>query len=148
MINNIDDYFNHQFRAWEESVQVKIQSGALVLRMDKQLMQLDEVSGFFRVNFSDELVTLIQDVRTLKELGFRIRKPVMELSEQAKKMYKEGLALKQIANFYNSMSSQIIPSQKKMLLASALKFEKAVKAKSGKDPAEVEMYISSVQRAA
>lgn len=73
-------------------------------------MQLDEVSGFFRVNFSDELVTLVQDVRSLKELGFRIRKPVMELSEQAKKMYKEGLALKQIANFYNSMSSQIIPS--------------------------------------
>lgn len=148
LIGNIDEYLNQQFRSWEENVQVKMQSGTLVLRMDKQLMQLDEVSGFFRVNFSDELVTLVQDVRSLKELGFRIRKPVMELSEQAKKMYKEGLALKQIANFYNSMSSQIIPSQKKMLLGSALKFEKAVKAKSGQDPAEVEMYIANVQKAA
>ena len=63
-----------------------------------------------------------------------MRKPIQELGEQAKKMYKEGLALKQIANFYNSMSAQIIPSQKKMLLGSALTFEKAVKVNAGTDP--------------
>ena len=40
-----------------------MKSGALALRMEKQLMQLDEVSGFFRVNFSDELVTLVADIR-------------------------------------------------------------------------------------
>ncbi len=77
-----------------------------------------------------------------------MRKPVGELAEAAKRMYKEGLALKQVANFYNSMSAQIIPSQKKMLLGAALKFEKAVKAKSGQDPSEVELYIGSVQKAA
>lgn len=116
-------------------------------------MKLDETSGYFKVNFSDQLIILIKDVRQLKEFGYKVQKKVNDLSEQAKKMYKEGLALKQVANFYNSMSTQIIPSQKKMLLNSALQFENAVNPKrpnfpKWNDPAEVEEYISAIQKAA
>ncbi len=63
LIGMIDDYLGEQYAGWEEAVQAKMQSGALALRLDKQLMQLDEVTGFFRVNFSDELVGLVQEVR-------------------------------------------------------------------------------------
>ncbi len=37
------------------------------------------------------------------------------------------MKLKQIANFYNTMSSQIIESQKGLLLIEAQKFEKIIK---------------------
>ncbi len=61
--------------------------------------------GLLKVNYSEKLVTLVKDARVLAEHGFKIPKPVMDVTDTAKKFYKEGVVLKQIANFFNSMGT-------------------------------------------
>lgn len=74
--------------------------------MTGQLMEFDyQNKSVLKVNYSDKLVTLVKDARLLGELGFRIPQAILKITENAKKFYKEGVILKQVANFYNSMSS-------------------------------------------
>jgi dynein heavy chain 2 len=88
--------------------------------MSGQLMEFDyEAGGLLKVNYSDKLVTLVKDARMLGELGFKIPKQVSVITENAKKYYKEGVTLKQVANFYNSMGTQMIECQKPMMLDKA-----------------------------
>lgn len=69
-------------------------------------MEFDyEAGGLLKVNYSDKLVTLVKDARMLGELGFKISKPINQVTDNAKKFYKEGVTLKQVANFYNSMGT-------------------------------------------
>ena len=75
-----------------------------------------DAGGLLKVNYSEKLVTLVKDARVLGEHGFRIPKPVYNVTENAKKFYKEGVTLKQVANFYNSMGAQVIDCQKPMML--------------------------------
>lgn len=81
--------------------------------------------GLLKVNYSDRLVTLVKDYRALVEQGKGkdINQTIAKVVENAKKFYKEGVTLKQIANFYNSMNTQIITCQKPMILQKALRFE-------------------------
>ena len=108
--------------------------------------------GLLKVNYSEKLVTLVKDARILGEHGFKIPKPVFDVTENAKKFYKEGITLKQVANFYNSMSTQMIDCQKPMMLEKLTGFEyiiqnpKGQKSKDGNtvtwnDPIEIENYI-------
>jgi len=74
--------------------------------MTGQLMEFDyEAGGLLKVNYSEKLVTLVKDARAIGEHGFPLDKRIMQIVDQAKKFYKEGVILKQIANFYNSMGS-------------------------------------------
>lgn len=78
------------------------------------------------------------------------------MTENAKKFYKEGVTLKQVANFYNSMGTQMIDCQKPMMIQKAQAFEfliknpKGTRGNDGKtvtwnDPIEIERYIKQVQ---
>ena len=63
--------------------------------MTGQLMEFDyESGGLLKVNYSDKLVTLVKDARMLGEMGFRITKEIIAITENAKKFYKEGVLLK------------------------------------------------------
>ena len=114
-----------------------------------------EAGGLLKVNYSEKLVTLVKDARVLGEHGFKIPKPVHDVTENAKKFYKEGVTLKQLANFYNSMGTQMIDCQKPMMLEKAAEFESLIKnVNSNKgskgtvtwsDPIEIENYIKKVQ---
>jgi len=64
-----------------------------------------DAGGLLKVNYSEKLVTLVKDARALGEHGFPPDKSITAIVDRAKKFYKEGVALKQIANFYNSMGS-------------------------------------------
>jgi dynein heavy chain 2 len=55
----------------------------------------------------------------LSEMGFKVHKDIIQVTENAKKFYKEGVTLKQVANFYNSMGTQMIECQKPMMLDKA-----------------------------
>ena len=44
--------------------------------------------------------------------------------DTAAKFYRYGMVLKQSANFYNNISTEMIPCQKPMMLKDALEFEK------------------------
>jgi dynein heavy chain 2 len=88
--------------------------------MSGQLMEFDyEAGGLLKVNYSDKLVTLVKDSRMLSEMGFKVHKDIIQVTENAKKFYKEGVTLKQVANFYNSMGTQMIECQKPMMLDKA-----------------------------
>lgn len=47
--------------------------------------------------------------------------------DTAKKLYKFGLILKQVANFYEDIGTQMIPCQKPMMLKDAEEFERVLK---------------------
>ena len=74
------------------------------------------------------LVTLLREVRQLQALGHTVPAVVKKAAATADAFYRHAVTLKQIANFYNSMESQVLPCQKGMLLESAMAFEKVVKA--------------------
>jgi len=61
--------------------------------------------------------------------GYRkaIPKQIIDLVESGKTLFKQALTLKQIANFYNTMNSQIIESQRPMIVEQAIQFEAVVK---------------------
>ena len=83
-------------------------------------MEFDyEAGGLLKVNYSEKLVTLVKDARVLGEHGFKIPKPVHSITENAKKFYKEGVTLKQAANFFNSMGTQMIDCQKPLMIEKA-----------------------------
>lgn len=63
--------------------------------MSGQLMEFDfKAGGLLKVNYSEKLVTLVKDTRILSELGFKMHKQVVMVTENAKKYYKEGVTLK------------------------------------------------------
>ena len=111
--------------------------------------------GLLRVNYSEKLVTLVKDARVLGEHGFKIPSEVHKVTGNAKKFYKEGVSLKQVANFYNSMGTQMINCQKPMMLEKLQNFEFIIKNPKGQkggggnvtwaDPIEIENYIKKVQ---
>ena len=55
-------------------------------------------------------------MRQLQAIGFAIKKSILAEVETANRFYRHGLLLKQVVNFYNNSATEIIPSQKTMLL--------------------------------
>ena len=91
-------------------------------------MEFDiEAGDLLKVNYSEKLVTLVKDARAIGEHGFPKDSRITAIVDQAKKFYKEGVALKQIANFYNSMGTQMIKCQIPMMLQRAQRFEQIIR---------------------
>lgn len=107
----IKDFESNLFTTWVEGIKRSMQdpNQRQKFEMSGQLMEFDyEAGGLLKVNYSPKLVTLVKDARVLGEHGFKIPKAVHTITENAKKFYKEGLTLKQAANFFNSMGTQMI----------------------------------------
>lgn len=52
---------------------------------------------------------------------------VSKAAETARRFSRHGVVLQQVANFYNEIGTQMVPSQKGMMLDDALKFEQVLK---------------------
>ena len=93
-------------------------------------MELENISsggaGVLKVNYSESLVTLVKDSRAIGEHGFTIDPLIQDIVENAKKFYKEGVALKQVANFYNQMSTQVIECQMPMIQQQVMEFDRFI----------------------
>ncbi|CAM9184751.1 unnamed protein product, partial [Discosporangium mesarthrocarpum] len=146
------------YEDWHEDVEDKLEGGELSMQMRGKLMEIDK-AGILVVNFSSRLVTLLREVRQLAELGHPIPSKIVKVALEGEKYYRYGVMLKKVANFYNNMSSQVIPEQKPMLLKSLLSFEEVVMQPtlSRKDkgssvtwsnPVECENYVERLQQAA
>ncbi|OMJ92391.1 hypothetical protein SteCoe_4833 [Stentor coeruleus] len=154
----LEDYQKQSFGSWCGGVDKALsdKSDPIALDITGKLMELDLTDGFLKVGFSDKLVQLIKEVRQLLEYGFDVPKNIKTVALEGKKYCKEAITLKQVANFYNNMSSQILECQKRMLLGEAIAFEEVVKntksLSSGKlmwnSSNEVAEYIKVVQKAA
>ena len=63
----------------------------------------------------------------MSALGLPMSSKVQKSCQKAAKFYRAGVLLQQVANFYNSIGEEMIPSTKPMLLTRAIKFEAAIK---------------------
>ncbi|CAM9144794.1 unnamed protein product [Heterosigma akashiwo] len=155
------------FQAWCDDTAAAADDGLLGLRLRGRLMEMDS-AGVLVVNYDEALVRLLREVRQLGELGFRVPREAAQAAEEGEKYYRYGVMLKKVANFYNTVESQIIEQQKPMLLDSLLGFEEVVasasaaSAKKGRggggeggggavtwgNPYEVENYVEKLQGAA
>lgn len=159
---DIKDYENKQFKRWLADVENLVKTKKDTLLLSGRPLEIDASSGLLKVRYNEKkLATLLKDTRQLTELGFKIPKQLVDIIESSRKFYKEGIALRQVVNFFNSMSSQIMDCHSAMLLRKTVAFEKLVKGTSndkndafGKsaaptwsNPVELEEYINEVQSA-
>jgi dynein heavy chain 2 len=118
-------------------------------------------AGLLTVNYSERLVTLLREHRQLRELGYAVPAPIAQAAQDGEKYYRYGVTLKKVANFYNSMESQIIEAQKPMLLDALLAFEEVVTNPPGRkagskgdktvtwsNPGECQAYVDRLLKAA
>ena len=109
-------------RNWVDSAQKKLKQAQSA--QSSSLMDFDQGSGHIKLHFSDSLVSLVREARQISALGFAVPPKIKNDVEVAQRFYSHGMVLKQVANFYNQLSSQIILCQKPMLLADAVEFER------------------------
>ncbi|KAM7436007.1 Cytoplasmic dynein 2 heavy chain 1 [Porites harrisoni] len=163
LAEELQSYCKDQFESWVSEMMTAIDDAKqpLSLQTSGRLMDLDHRDGKLRVHYGDRLVTLMREVRQLSALGFSVPAKIQQTASTANKFYRHGMILKQVAHFYNTVDQQMIPSQKPMMLDSALAFERLVKnPKAGSkegggktqvtwdNPPELEAYIDKLQAAA
>lgn len=162
-----------RFRSWCEETQDKISgdSDSVKLQVSFRLkgVMMGWKNGALVVNFSDDLVRFLRDVRQLDDLGFQIPRSaggrrgrgeaaagIMDYAVEVEKFYRYGIILKKTANFYNSIAEQMIDVQEQLLLGGISKFLSVVSSSiesngeagmSWSSAAEVEHYIRKVQEA-
>lgn len=103
-----------------------------------------------KVNFNPDIELLIREVKMLKVLGYSIPSEIEKVSETGKKFLRQAKSLEQvatyikiylqnkyvftgqiyntfqIASFHNTIGDRMIPSQRPMMLSSAVELSKLV----------------------
>ena len=128
---------SNRYQSWLSDVQQRIEDDDPNLSLQGSLMSWKD--GILTVNYSTELVTYSREVHQLLELGFDIPKGkggssgkrgkqmgIIEKAQEAEKYYRYGVLLKKTANFYNSISEQMIDVQEQLLLDSLTAFANIV----------------------
>jgi dynein heavy chain 2 len=148
------------FEEWKEDVEERLDADELL--MQGKLMEISS-NGSLVVTYSERLVTLLREVRQLSELGHPISGAILKAAAEGERYYRHGVTLRKVATFYNSIESQVIDSQRPMLLDALLAFEEVVtnptltKAKGGdgkggavtwSSPVQCEQYTSRLRAAA
>ena len=152
LLENVSRYIDDLISEWNS---IYVNMGDALPKFGSDLVEFDKKTGFLQVNFSEKLFQLIQDCRLLTEYGYaqKIMKETAKINDEGKKILKDAISLKQIANFYNSLSSQVIPSQKPMLVKCAKEFEINLttvteRFKKNKGSLSLETYVTFIQSAA
>ena len=140
------------FEDWQEGIVDRL--GEFKLDLGSKLMDLDASrSGNVKLHYNSELVSLLREVRQLTALGFAVRKDIAAEAETARRFYRYGVVLRQVANFYNNIASEMLFCQKPMMLDEAVRFESVLtNSKDGlgqvitwNNPAALEKYIAKLQ---
>ncbi|CAM4781010.1 unnamed protein product [Rotaria magnacalcarata] len=118
-----------KFREWcQDTIRaIDDRSQELSLETSGRLMELDPRDGKLRVLYGDRLVTLLNEVRQLSSLGYDIPSKITKCVDTGKKFYQYGVELQAVAHFYNTIDTEMIPSQQSMMLDLAKNFERLVK---------------------
>ena len=131
LAERIGSFAKQTFQSWQSAILASLSDPSSPLHLSTTgaaLMELDlRGEGELLVHYSGELVTLLRECRLVCELGYRLDTNIDKTVKVADKYYRYGLRLRQIANLYNSMSEQILPSQLGMLVMEAQQFESIVK---------------------
>ncbi|RNF09395.1 cytoplasmic dynein 2 heavy chain 1 isoform X1 [Trypanosoma rangeli] len=125
LLEEVSDYETELRKHW--TMDVEDHSHTLMLDANAPLMEIDG-NGRVEVNYPERLVQLIREVRIFRGLGLRISREIQKMVDQGVRFYRNGVLLKQIASTYNSMTNDIIPCTRAMLLEPALTFENIITA--------------------
>ena len=149
-------YEVEQYAAWIEEIKSLMEStdSSLGIKVGGQFMKMNAQEDKVDITYSVKLPSLLKDIRQLKELDFKIPAEIEKLAEEVKKRYQQAVTLKQLADYYNSIHFQVIPSQLPMLKELRLEFKETVKSsefKQGgtwKNAKFLEQYIERVKAGA
>ncbi|GFR50179.1 hypothetical protein Agub_g12346, partial [Astrephomene gubernaculifera] len=124
LIKEVDSFRKEQHTAWQDWMSEELSD--MASWKNSKLMTFDSQSSHVKTHFNDQLVLLLREVRQLQSLGFPVRKEILNEVEVANKFYRYGMVLKQRANFYNNIATEMVPCQKPMMLKDAVDFEKVL----------------------
>lgn len=160
----LNDHAQKHFAEWVDEVesQMREPGSGLCLQLKGQLMEVNKDDLTLKVNYSDRLVRFLREMRQLSALGFKMPQSLQLNADVASRFYRHGIVLKQVANFYNTIDTQIVRSQKPLLLDHAVRFEQLatnpqadkVSGTNGSreitwsDPSQLETYIKQLHEAA
>ncbi|XP_069747277.1 cytoplasmic dynein 2 heavy chain 1 isoform X4 [Narcine bancroftii] len=162
LLDQLRIYEQEQFDDWSREIHSSVSdpTADISLQANGRVIELDHSDGKLKIHYSDRLVSLLREVRQLSALGFAIPGKIQQTANTAQRFYRQAVILKQVAHFYNTIDQQMIPSQRPMMLNSALSFEQIIKnpkvgtkESSGKvqitwdNPRELEAYIQKLHAA-
>lgn len=161
LIAKIKSEEDSRFQTWLNDVNQKVADSDEAFVLNGALLSWKE--GVLAVNFPETLIRFLRDYRQLDEMGFSLPKPgggkrktIADFANDAEKFLRFGVLLKKTANFYNSISEQIIDVQEQLLLGSLTSFGNLVSNSAGKgrneltwsNPTECESFVKTLQNAA
>ena len=143
---------NETLARWQQGVLRRIDS--IRLERGSQLVSIDRKDGRVRLLYNDGLSQLVREVRQLGSMGIELDASICKEVASARRMYHYGMLLNQVSAFYNNIESQMIPSQKAMMLGDAREFESLLmhpvdslgKAITWEDRNTLDDYISKLER--
>ncbi|KER30421.1 hypothetical protein T265_03154 [Opisthorchis viverrini] len=131
LIEEMSCWRREQFESWSRCNLARLDGqggpGSLSFDPSRPILNLSTANGFLEVGFPDALVQLQREVRLLVGLGYAVPMKLIHAADQAEALHRYAIVLKQVAHFYNSIDSQMIPSQQALMLNSAMAFERLIK---------------------
>lgn len=119
----------------------------MTLGTDSAVVELTG-SSMMRVNYDPRLTILVKEARSLAGQGVELPREVRDLVERAGALGGRARALQQVATFHNTIGDRMVPSQRPLMLATALELSRAVREQSGvvwSDPRSVDTYTSRLR---
>ena len=140
---------------WVESVEDELTDLMFEIDQKQQVFQFNKSTGKLELGFSLRWESLLREVRQVGALGLPIPSQIQKSCSKAAKFYRAGVLLQQVANFYNHIGEEMIPSTKPMLLKNAIKFEALIKNIADEKhqmrwekPEELEQFSQKLQKVA
>lgn len=115
---------------WVNDTRDAINSKDLTLSTDSAVVELVG-SSMMKVNYDARLTTLVREARALSGQGIELPREVRDLVERAGALGGRARALQQVANFHNTIGDRMVPSQRPLMLTTALELARAVHEQSG-----------------
>ncbi|XP_050496495.1 cytoplasmic dynein 2 heavy chain 1 [Bombus huntii] len=132
---------------WTEETKEAVARKELTLGTDSAVVELTGTS-MMRVTYDPKLMTLIREARALSSQGVELPREVRELVERAASLAGRARALQQVATFHNTIGDRMVPSQRPLMLTTALELARAVQEQSGvvwSDPQAVDAYTARLK---
>ncbi|CAE7570289.1 DYH1B [Symbiodinium sp. CCMP2456] len=130
----LKEFRNRAYKDWCDEVesQLKDPEDPIALEMNSRVMDFDTAQqGALKITYSERLIELVKEARIFEQLGCNVPNKVKLAVQDGLKFYRFAVQLKQVCNFYNTLSAELLPSQKLMVLQPALAFEQLFNEKSG-----------------
>lgn len=119
----------------------------MTLGTDSAVVELTGTS-MMRVTYDPRLMTLIREARALSSQGVELPREVRDLIERAGTLAGRARALQQVATFHNTIGDRMVPSQRPLMLTTALELARAVQEQSGvawSEPQAVDAYTARLK---